>query len=408
MVRMMSALRRRASLCASSVFSPPTTALRSASLALAVGLGGMAGASSHAQAPAPEMASHSAWSDRLRADLARIDASGRLRIGVYVQDLDTGESLSYKADQRWYLASMVKVPVAMAVMRGIERGEYTLDTAVTLRASDYVDGAGTTNRQPVGQPIAIRVLLEQMIIYSDNTATDMLIDLVGLAEVNALVESLVPEGFRRITSLGAIRRTLYGSLAPGADQLAGKDLLQLHRERSDAARLQLLSSLVDVPVSRFKLPSLDAAYNAYYASGLNSARLDAYGALLSLLVGGQALAPESTAYLLKLMERVATGTNRIKAGLPAGVRFAHKTGTQRRRTCDGGLVRLAEAGQQRRVLVVACTRDEPSLDQSEFALMQVGAAICRSGLLTKGVPDEAICHAAPALRVDRRPVSVRP
>lgn len=382
-------------------------------MALAAGLAGGATLSTqaHAQAltPSPAVAAHSPWADHLRADLARIDAAGKARIGVYVQDLDTGEALSYKADQRWYLASMVKVPVAMTVMRGIERGDYALDTAVTLRASDYVDGAGTTNRQPVGQPIPIRGLLEQMIIYSDNTATEMLIDLVGIAEVNALVESLVPEGFRRITSLGAIRRTLYGSLAPGAEQLGGKDLLLLHRERSDAARLQLLSSLVDVPVARFKLPSLDAAYNAYYASGLNSARLDAYGELLSLLVGGQALAPESTAYLLKLMERVATGTNRIKAGLPAGVRFAHKTGTQRRRTCDGGLVRLAEAGQQRRVLVVACTRDEPSLDKSEFALMQVGAAICRSGLLTKGVhDDEAICHAAPALRIDRQPVPARP
>ena len=347
------------------------------------------------------------WADRLLADLARIDAAGKARIGVYVRDLDTGQAISYKADQRWYLASMVKVPVAMAVLRGIERGDYTLDTEVTLRASDYVDGAGAINRQPVGKPIAIRVLLEQMIIYSDNTASDMLIDLVGIGEVNALVTSLVPDGIRRITSLGAIRRTLYGSLAPAADQLAGQDLLLLHRERSDAARLRLLSSLVEMPESRFRLPSLDAAYDAYYATGLNSGRLDAYGELLSLLVGGKALSPASTRYLLKLMERVATGTQRIKAGLPPGVRFAHKTGTQRRRTCDAGLVRPAEAGHPRRVLVVACTRDEPSLERSEFALMQVGAAICRSGLLTQGMPDETLCHAAPALRIDRQPVSPR-
>jgi len=397
-------------------------------MAVAVGLGSVAGAAAtesraqalHPQAQdaaaspiivaaaaAPTAAADERWADHLLTDLARIDAAGKARIGVYVRDLDTGHAISYKADQRWYLASMVKVPVAMAVLRGIERGDYTLDTEVTLRASDYVDGAGTTNRQPVGQPIAIRVLLEQMIIYSDNTASDMLIDLVGIAEVNALVASLVPEGFRRITSLGAIRRTLYGSLAPGAEQLAGQDLLALHRERSDAARLRLLSSLVDVPVSRFRMPSLDAAYNAYYATGVNSGRLDAYGELLALLVAGKALSPASTTYLLKLMERVATGTNRIKAGLPAGVRFAHKTGTQRRRTCDAGLVRLTEAKQQRRVLVVACTRDEPSLDRSEFALMQVGAAICRSGLLTQGIPDESLCHAAPALRIDRQPVSPR-
>ncbi len=90
---------------------------------------------------------------------------------------------------------MVKVPVAIAVLRGVERGDFTLDTPVTLRASDYVDGAGSTNRKPVGAAVRIRALLEQMIIHSDNTASDMLIDLVGIAEVNAVVESLVPGAF---------------------------------------------------------------------------------------------------------------------------------------------------------------------------------------------------------------------
>jgi Beta-lactamase enzyme family len=42
--------------------------------------------------------------------------------------------------------------------------------------------------------------MEQMIIHSDNTASDMLIDLVGTAQVNAVVAGLVPQGFGRITS----------------------------------------------------------------------------------------------------------------------------------------------------------------------------------------------------------------
>ncbi|MEJ7687220.1 MAG: serine hydrolase [Variovorax sp.] len=262
-----------------------------------------------------------AWSARLTAELSTIDAQHRGGVGVYVRDLSTGACASHRAEQQWYLASMVKVPVAMAVLRGVERGQYTLDTSLTLRAADYVDGAGRTNSHPVGAPLSIRFLLEQMIIYSDNTASDMLIELVGVAEVNALVASLVPEGIRRITSLGEVRRQIYGQLVPGTDRLVGADLLSLYRQRSDAERLQFLSLLVDTPVERFRLPTLNAAYNAYYAGELNSGRVDAYGELLSQLAEGKALTPKYTAYLLTLMERIATGAQRLKAGLPPHVRL---------------------------------------------------------------------------------------
>ncbi len=367
--------------------------------ACALGISG--GVAAQRQASAP-------WADRLLQELPRIDADNRARLGVYVRDIDTGVSVSWQADQRWYIASMVKVPVAIAVLRGVERGQYTLDTTVTLRASDYVDGAGLTNNHPVGTPLTIRFLLEQMIIHSDNTASDTLIDLVGIADVNAVVAQLVSEGgFRRITSLGDVRRMIYGQLVPNTEKLRGQDLLLLHRQRVDAERLQMLAALVDTPVARFRLPTLDAAYNAYYASGVNSARLDAYGELLAQLVEGRALQPATTDYLLKLMERVATGARRIKAGLPPGVRFAHKTGTQRRRVCDAGLLRFIEAGQLRRVVVVACARDEPALALSESALAQVGAALCQSGLLTEGIADEPHCHVLPPARGISSPAAGR-
>ncbi|MDO9406164.1 MAG: serine hydrolase [Polaromonas sp.] len=336
------------------------------------------------------------WPSRLQAELAKVDAQSKARIGVYVQDMDSGDSMSYKADLRWYLASTVKVPVAIAVLRGVEQDRYNLDTKVTLRASDYVDGAGQTNKQPVGKALSIRFLLDQMIIYSDNAATDMLIGLVGVGEVNAVLESLVPEGFTRITTLGDIRRMVYGNLTPAAGHLSGPELLLLHRQPTDADRLRLLAQLVDTPVARFQLKTLDAAWTAYYATGLNSGRLDAYGELLVKLAQGQALGPRYTDYLLKVMERVATGERRIKAALPPDAKFAHKTGTQRRRTCDSGIVRMAGEGPARRVIVVACTRDEPSTARSELALQHVGAAICRSGLLTEGMIDAPICTPAPS------------
>lgn len=327
------------------------------------------------------------------ADLAAVEAKSSAKIGVYVRDLDSGTSASYQGSERWYIASMVKVPVAIAVLRGVERGQYKLGTRLTLRAGDYLDGAGRTNSQSVGTALSIRYLLEQMMKYSDNTATDMLIDLVGVANVNQLVQAAVPGGFTRITSLSDVRRLIYGNLVINAQALTGLEMISLNRERVDAERLQLLSRLVGTPVEQFLVPTLGLAYKHYYDSGVNSAQLDAYGDLLSQLVNGKLLNSKYTDYLIALMERTATGANRLKAGLPSGVRLAHKTGTQRRRTCDAGLARLSAGALERRVIVVACTRDEQSLAQAETALMQVGLAICRSGLLTSGVIDAPSCHA---------------
>ncbi len=375
-------------------------------LAAATVLGGVAqaGSSAPAASDAAPPAPASGWNTRLVHDLAQVSAGHSAGIGVYVRDLDTGVAARFQSSESWYLASTVKVPVAIAVLRGIERGQYKLDTTVTLEASDYVDGAGLTNRNPVGSALSIRYLIEQMIVYSDNTASDMLIGLVGVDALNALVAELVPQGFGRITRLAEVRRLAYGNLTPAARRLSGRELIQLNRQRSDADRMQMLSRFTGTPVAKFQLPSLEEAYDAYYASGLNSARLDAYGELLARLAEGQALGPASTDYLLRVMERVATGTHRIKAGLPPGVVFAHKTGTQRRRFCDAGIAYTPaagadtaapttppHAGHPHRAVVVACTRDELSLQRSELALRQIGAAVCRSGLVTQGVVNAPSC-----------------
>ncbi len=333
------------------------------------------------------------WRGRLTQSLQRIDAPGSLGLGVYVRDLASGAELSFQADQSWYLASTVKVPVAVAVLRGVARGAFQLDQPITLRAADYVDGAGMTNSHAAGAALPIRYLLEQMIIHSDNTASDMLIGLVGLDAVNAVVQGAVPGGFGPITSLAEVRRATYGELVPAAQRLAGRDLLLLRRQRTDDERLQYLARIVQVPVAQFRLPTLEQAYAAYYATGLNAGRLDAYGELLVQLMDGRLLPQAQTDYLLALMGRTATGARRIKAALPSGWRFLHKTGTQRARFCDAGIVQATAGEPRQRVVVVACTRDELSLARAERALREVGAALCRSGLLTYGVSDAPSCPA---------------
>lgn len=324
-----------------------------------------------------------AWVETLQKRLEAIDAAYPGELGVYVHDLDSDASVSLRADQPWYLASGVKVPVAIAVIRAVENGELTLDSRIVLEADDFVDGAGRTNSHPAGTPLRVDYLIEQMLIVSDNTATDVLIRTVGLERVNAVAAELMSETRGPITTLGDVRRHVYSTLHANAFQLTGNDLLALRRAAMGKERVERLAQLLRVPSAEFLLTDLDSAFEAYYATNLNTASLQDYGRMLIAVAEGQALAPEGTGYLLDVLSRVVTGDRRIKAGLPGTVVFAHKTGTQHRRICDLGLALGRDRTGGQRVVIAACSRGAVSLARSEQALRDVGRAVAASGLLTR-------------------------
>lgn len=327
-----------------------------------------------------------AWAHTLQQGLDAVQARFPGQIGVYVEHLGRGESLALHADEPWYVASGVKVPVAIAVLQDVERGALSLDTRITLRAEDFVDGAGQTNAQPAGARLPVSWLLEQMIIDSDNTATDLLIGQVGLARVNAVAQDLLA-GTQplTITSLADVRRLAYATLHPAAAHLTAQDLLALRRAGAGRARYDALARILAVPPQAFHLPDLDSAFEAYYATNVNTAHLRDIGHMLTRLAQGTALGPWGTDHLLTLMTRVRTGERRLKAGLPADTQLAHKTGTQHRRICDLGIATTPVGDTRVQVVIAACARGA-SLSTSERALREVAAAITASGVLVRDNP----------------------
>lgn len=324
------------------------------------------------------------WAEDFMERIAKVDEQTSGELGVYLKDLDSGVSASYHGDETWYLASTVKVPVAIAVMRRIDEGTMSLDSTVRLMESDYVDGAGPTNSKKPGTSLSVRYLMDQMLIHSDNTASDMLISLVGLEAVNAVTAELVPQGFGPITRLADVRRMIYGEFHPAAQKLSGRDFLRLKQQPKEAGRLAMLAKLLGVEQSELRKIRLSEAYERYYATPFNSATLQAYGDLLTALVQGRAASGASTEYLLSVMNRVETGTQRIKAGLPKTVGYAHKTGTQVSRICDAGLIApppYRQADPAGQIVVVACVRGATSTAKAERALRGTGEAITASGVL---------------------------
>jgi beta-lactamase class A len=331
------------------------------------------------------VATEPTWAKRLEARLALLEAGFDGELGVHVWKLGNegpDERYGWRDRETWYLASLIKVPVAIELMARVEEERVSLDDRLVLRRSDYVDGAGPTNWSSPGSALSLRELLESMLMVSDNTASDMLIHHLGIDSVNHRARSLVedPAGLGAITTLVDVRRHVYRHLHPGAFALSGLDFIELRKLESDDQRLPWLARRLGDTRDSLQLTSQEDAFRAYYGSDLNAGRLDTFAELLAALGEGRALGDEATAELMAILSRTSSGERRLKAGLGRDIRFAHKTGTQHRRACDAGIATHGEGSARQRVVVVACTRGALNVARSEQMLAAVGRSLYESGV----------------------------
>lgn len=85
-------------------------------------------------------------------------------------------------------ASMIKVFIMAAAMDKAAHGELNINETLTLRDSDKVDGAGILAGYPSGSELTVREIVELMIIHSDNTATNILIERLGMSTINDYIQ----------------------------------------------------------------------------------------------------------------------------------------------------------------------------------------------------------------------------
>jgi beta-lactamase class A len=240
-------------------------------------------------------------------------------VGFAALDLATGRTLALHDNEGFPMASVFKLPVAIAVLHAVDARKLSLGRTVTLTAADARGGKAAVVAAP-GRATIGR-LLEAMLVDSDNTACDKLLSLVGgPAIVDAQIRKLGVEGI-------AIRMTEQDMLADKGDNMA-----------TPAAMVALLAK-----VARGEL-------------GLSRA---------------------SARQLDKLLLAVTTGPKRLKAGVPDGTPVAHKTGTSGTTsgvtdaTNDAGLLGAGKARIAVAVFVRASPADEATRERviADFARM---------------------------------------
>jgi beta-lactamase class A len=121
----------------------------------------------------------------LQAQLSAFTVRAPGHVGILVEDIATGVTTGINAGSEMPAASTIKIPVMVEVFRQLAAGRFDLNKKLTLRRSDKDWGSGNLAGAHVGSSYPVSKLLALMIDVSDNTATNMLIRLVGRRNINS-------------------------------------------------------------------------------------------------------------------------------------------------------------------------------------------------------------------------------
>lgn len=253
----------------------------------------------------------------LASQVRQIEVQMHGLLGVAAQALyGEGESFRYQDEVEFPAASIIKIPIAVCVMREVAAGRVRLDEQIPLRVEDIVGGAGVLLELHPGIALTVHDLLALMIVVSDNTATNMLINRIGIDEIN---------------------RQMHDEL--GMPHCFLRGLLMIPHPTLPAERKNVIVA----------------------------------SEILHLLAGierGTVAPPDLCAELINIMKRQQYNT-RIPAGVPKDVPVAHKTGEIEQVRHDAGIV----YGERGPYAVVILTRNLEDETRGEQAAVKVSALL---------------------------------
>ena len=148
--------------------------------------------------------------ETLKALLEPLIRNHRGEVSVMVQHLASGEEYSWQADTPRPAASLIKVATMVTAYQFADRDRLDLDQAVVLNDQDKVPGSGVlTENFTAGLQISVRDLIRLMIRYSDNTATNLVVDQIGL-----------PSTTQAMDTIGLTNTRLHSKVHRGSESIA--------------------------------------------------------------------------------------------------------------------------------------------------------------------------------------------
>ncbi len=121
---------------------------------------------------------------------------------LYARNLATGAAYGVRENERVRTASTIKLPIMAAAFASVRAGEARWDEPITLREEDKVSGSGVLHEFSGGVKLPLRDLVHIMIVVSDNTATNLVLDRISADAVNGMMDRL---GLKETRSLRKVR-----------------------------------------------------------------------------------------------------------------------------------------------------------------------------------------------------------
>jgi beta-lactamase class A len=177
-------------------------------------------------------------------------------LGYSVMNLDTGERLSLRGDETFPTASLIKVPILVALYDLAAHEQLSLDGPLTVLKIDQVPGSGVLQFMKPGMVLTVNDAANLMIILSDNTATNLLLDRIAIRRVWDKMEALgLPhtkvhsKTFMRMTSVAMDSSVKYGLGVTTPNEMARLFALMADGKAvnpaADSAMLAMLANNAD-------------------------------------------------------------------------------------------------------------------------------------------------------------------
>jgi beta-lactamase class A len=301
--------------------------------------------------------SAAADSGALDSAFTAIERESGGQLGVSAVVVENGRSVGHRDGEAFPMASTFKLAVALTVLAQVDSGRISLDDTVRLAPADYRLGPSpvTGNLPAGGGTVTVRRMLESMMMYSDNTATDALMRMAGGPQaVMAHLRTRGVEGLR-------------------VDRYEGQVFLDYNGITEPPPPVTWTRERVQAWIDSVPHPVKQAGRERFFADPRDTSTPDAFAALLVQLQRGEWISPTSRGFLLDAMRRSPTGTRRIRAGVPAGTEVADKTGTIGRTTNDVALVTLPDGTHV--ALAVFVRNSSKSNEQVEPAIAAAARAV---------------------------------
>jgi beta-lactamase class A len=236
---------------------------------------------------------------------------------IYAKNLDTGEDYALRADEQTRTASTIKLPIMAETFRQVSEGKLKWTDEILLTKDKKQGGSGILFEFSDNTKIDLRTAVNLMIVVSDNTATNLILDRVTADSVNDFMDSL---GLKQIRSMRKI--------GGGGDSKASAD-----------ARLKLFGIGASSPREMVKL--------------------------LEMLERGEVVSKEASAEMLNILKRQQFKDG-IGRGLPDTIPSASKSGALDRLRSDVGIIytrrgRIAMAITVDDMMEVTYTQENPGL-----------------------------------------------